>query len=579
MTIPAGITAITVTGKFVDASGNPLAGYVIFKPSITAADATDNTIVPMTPVKVTLDGTGSFSVDLAATDDVTWTDPGWTYNVKVHIDVNGWTDYSFNMEVPAASSGGTLDLADVLAVDLPGTPSQYLQKSGGTMTGDIVLGSGVEIKVTSGPSLYAENHAYVVDGVVSHADTTALTYGYGNSVDPIGLVLPSYRASDDAPGGTDSTGRIYQFAYQRAGSYGFGEGRRIIFESKDAKMMDAGYYCPDGYDATTRLPNSSSRKPAWWAGGHWESTNHDGNHKHYEIEVADTTGALQGRFEILFGSQGNETIGIEKTLVMTNLADFVVRCSGTDSGSNPLTQQLRLSAAAGKRKDIQFANGVDGTTPRWTVGVNADAEAGSSAGSDFEVVCFNDSNAQTGIPIKALRAGNRNVLIGDNSSATLIAQGRVTIGSATANVRKLYVEDGTATNAVAQFKATAIGTATVAVQAVETSDATKRYVDFRVTGDNLPRVQFDNVSGNGAVELSDGTNARGVIQYDGAAALKSPGKWTVGGTFAHAGSNLGFFNTTPTTKPTVSGSRGSNAALASLLTGLASLGILTDSSS
>lgn len=43
---------------------------------------------------------------------------------------------------------------------------------------------------------------------------------------------------------------------------------------------------------------------------------------------------------------------------------------------------------------------------------------------------------------------------------------------------------------------------------------------------------------------------------------------------------IGFYGTTPvTTKPTVSGSRGSNAALASLLTALASLGLVTDSSS
>ncbi len=40
---------------------------------------------------------------------------------------------------------------------------------------------------------------------------------------------------------------------------------------------------------------------------------------------------------------------------------------------------------------------------------------------------------------------------------------------------------------------------------------------------------------------------------------------------------IGFFATTPAAKPTVSGSRGGNAALASLLTGLAGLGLITDS--
>ena len=41
--------------------------------------------------------------------------------------------------------------------------------------------------------------------------------------------------------------------------------------------------------------------------------------------------------------------------------------------------------------------------------------------------------------------------------------------------------------------------------------------------------------------------------------------------------NMGFFGTTATTKPNITGSRGGNAALASLLTGLASLGLITDS--
>lgn len=43
-------------------------------------------------------------------------------------------------------------------------------------------------------------------------------------------------------------------------------------------------------------------------------------------------------------------------------------------------------------------------------------------------------------------------------------------------------------------------------------------------------------------------------------------------------SQLGFYGTAPVAKPTVTGAKGSNAALASLLTALASMGLLTDSS-
>jgi hypothetical protein len=44
-----------------------------------------------------------------------------------------------------------------------------------------------------------------------------------------------------------------------------------------------------------------------------------------------------------------------------------------------------------------------------------------------------------------------------------------------------------------------------------------------------------------------------------------------------SGGRLGFYSTAPIAKPTVTGSRGGNAALASLLTALANLGLVTDS--
>ena len=47
--------------------------------------------------------------------------------------------------------------------------------------------------------------------------------------------------------------------------------------------------------------------------------------------------------------------------------------------------------------------------------------------------------------------------------------------------------------------------------------------------------------------------------------------------FAHQGTTLGFFNNSPISRPTVMGSKRGNAALASLLTALANLGLITDS--
>lgn len=64
-----------------------------------------------------------------------------------------------------------------------------------------------------------------------------------------------------------------------------------------------------------------------------------------------------------------------------------------------------------------------------------------------------------------------------------------------------------------------------------------------------------------------------LIANDGATSIG--GNLLVGGTF-RANGNIGF-NTAPISKPTVTGSRGGNAALASFLTAMASYGLVTDS--
>lgn len=57
------------------------------------------------------------------------------------------------------------------------------------------------------------------------------------------------------------------------------------------------------------------------------------------------------------------------------------------------------------------------------------------------------------------------------------------------------------------------------------------------------------------------------------------GELEIDGDFNHDGSNIGFYGTAPIAKPTVTGSRGGNAALASLCTALANLGLITNSTS
>lgn len=83
-------------------------------------------------------------------------------------------------------------------------------------------------------------------------------------------------------------------------------------------------------------------------------------------------------------------------------------------------------------------------------------------------------------------------------------------------------------------------------------------------------------AGEAAIRFSSFADAS--IFRSEAATLKTVGNFHVASDLRHLGANLGLFNAAPAAKQAVTGSRGANAALASLLTGLAAYGLITDSS-
>jgi hypothetical protein len=95
-----------------------------------------------------------------------------------------------------------------------------------------------------------------------------------------------------------------------------------------------------------------------------------------------------------------------------------------------------------------------------------------------------------------------------------------------------------------------------------------------VAGDSNDRFA---ISAAGSLDFGDGTNARDTNLYrNGANILRTDDNMQVGG-YLEVQGNLGFYGTASIGKPTVTGSRGGNAALASLCTALANLGLITNS--
>lgn len=109
----------TVTGRYVGPDGSVVAGTLRFIPSTTVYDVSGNVIVPATPIFVALDGTGSFSVNLAVTDSGTTAPPGWVWQLSELIP-NG-TESTF--PVPSASPASVPLTALTSTVGMTTTPN------------------------------------------------------------------------------------------------------------------------------------------------------------------------------------------------------------------------------------------------------------------------------------------------------------------------------------------------------------------------------------------------------------------------------------------------------------------------
>lgn len=377
------------------------------------------------------------------------------------------------------------------------------------------------------------------------------------------LKIASSYPSDDVIGGTDGTNRLNLHSFQRANVNSYGEVTRIFLMRKDAKAMEA-YYVPKlGYNAD-RTPiadlnpdgtpaNINQWQAVSWTGSHFEANNHASNHVHWELEIPDSTGALQGRLEVPFADASTGVVGLDKTWILTNLADFVVRTSNS--------QALRLASPAGNHKPIEFNHDAYGSTAyrRWIIRANSTAETGSNAGTDFQFTRYADDGTFLDSPLFIQRSTgfvgfgtittpNRISLsastvasggIGFGSDVNLyrvaanqlktdtsfIAGGRLTVGNSSLQNAIIYSESDGSRNA-ANFTVTAEGTASLPVVSINTTTTAKRAFDYRLSGDTVSRIRMDATlgSGGGTITFGNGTTADVNLYRNAANELKTDDK-------------------------------------------------------
>ncbi|MGW2932970.1 hypothetical protein ACWDA7_14130 [Streptomyces sp. NPDC001156] len=357
-----------------------------------------------------------------------------------------------------------------------------------------------------------------------------LPAGYGGSATATGLsISSSYAGGDDDGTGTDSTGRLNLYSYQRANNYSFGENIRHFIMRSDAKTMQA-FYIPvqtsnskGGYDATLRDPLASgiNWKPVVWQGAHYEANDHGSIHGHWELEVADSTGALQGRLEIPFIDQSKlsngidtTTIGLDYTNIRTNQADFSVRAQNITTGDYAgQTTCLRVGGGNDKVKDIRLSISSDmlASGDRWKIRANTDTESGSNAGTNFQIIRCADDGTQLGTPLFIQRSDGQ-----ITNGAPSAKSARWAAAWGTSGIHGFSAQPSATIGSAAAFDAVMSANTERAFQANVTGDANRRFVVFA----------------DGKTEWGDGTASRDVNLYRSAAGtLATDFSLTVGGTF------------------------------------------------
>ena len=177
-------TTIAVTGTFLQSDGSTAAeGNVTFIASTTMQDSSNNQIIAPTLSTGTLNGSGSISVNLTATDDSTTQPSGVTYEVTENIDGAGQNKYSIG--VSSSSSEGTLDLADITPAVSPIVSYSYATQayvnttSGTASTSVFTPGSGLTSTTVQAAIEEVRNKSKYTHDQSSPTTTWSITHNLG----------------------------------------------------------------------------------------------------------------------------------------------------------------------------------------------------------------------------------------------------------------------------------------------------------------------------------------------------------------------------------------------------------------
>lgn len=553
---PTGTPTVTLTGTLPSAvAGSGYGGKVVLTPSAILTDEARHAVYPGGGSVDIVDG--QFTAQLIPNVDSGILPSGWRWHLDLQpsrgrrvafwCDIEGADGSTVHLDelVPTqAPGGGTVGARGKSAYEVArdegyaGTVTQWLASLVGPKgdQGDAATNLVQSVNGEQGAVVLAAGDvgALPVTGGTVTGSLAINQFGTpaGYPIGPTGAVgglhvLSSYAGGDDNGTGTDSTGRINLYSYQRANSKSFGENIRNFAMRADAKSMQAFYIPVDaskkgGYDPATRDPKASgvSWKPVVWQGAHYEANDHASIHGHWELEIADLTGALQGRLEIPFIDQATDntkaldqaTIGVAYTNIRTNLADLSVRAQNMTAG--PYSGQNTCFRVGGNNtvnKDIALSISSDMGTAgrRWILRANTSTESSTATGTDLQILRYDNTGSQIGTAL-GIERSTGNVTFGASPGGQ---SSRLTAVWNTSGQHGYSAIPSATPGSGAAFDAQMTATTDRAFQASLPADANRRLVIFT----------------DGSMNWGDGTATRDTILYrESASQLRTDGAFRVG---------------------------------------------------
>lgn len=178
MALPGNVSTVLVTGRYIDVTGAPVRGSVTFDLDTPLANSGASVIITETAYTVPLDGTGSFSAALPATDDPDNAPSGWVWRLTPNFD---GAPAPFTFELPA-SLAPSVDIS-LLAPALPNPDPAYSY----VLTSAIGAPSGVaplNASATIAPVFFGDESitAAKIDSEAATAGFALLADGTGGAV-------------------------------------------------------------------------------------------------------------------------------------------------------------------------------------------------------------------------------------------------------------------------------------------------------------------------------------------------------------------------------------------------------------